>query len=189
MNSLDIIFLVLIGASIIYSLIRGLVREIFSFLSIVFGFLAASYGAANLGQWLKRWVENETLAQILGFAILFVLVVLAISLLGKLLSRLVKKMDLGWADHAGGAAFGFLKAVLLIAIILLVMTAFLPPKSKILSESQVSPIAVNIARGLSFIVPEKLRTLYEEKEKELKKYWTTKELAGGKNEAKGGKKK
>ncbi len=38
----------------------------------------------------------------------------------------MKKMDLGWADRIGGAAFGFLKAILLIAIILLVLTAFLP---------------------------------------------------------------
>jgi len=47
MNTLDIIFLALIGASIIYSLIRGLVREIFSFLSIILGFFAASYAWAT----------------------------------------------------------------------------------------------------------------------------------------------
>lgn len=187
MNTLDIIFFVLIGASVIYSLIRGLVREIFSFLAIVLGFFAASYGSAAMATWLRRWVEHETLAQILGFAILFVLVAFCISLLGKLLSRLMKKMDLGWADRTAGAAFGFLKAILLVAIILLVLTAFLPPKSKILSESQVSPIALNIARGLSFLVPEKLRTLYSEKEKELMKYWASQVLAEGKHEIKGGK--
>lgn len=187
MNNLDIVFIVIIGASILYSLIRGLVREIFSFLSIILGFFAASYGASSSANWLRRWVENETLAQILGFAILFILVALSISLLGKALSRLVKKMDLGWADRLGGASFGFLKAILLIAIILLVLTAFLPPKSKTISNSQISPVAVTIARGLSYLVPEKLRALYMEKEKELKKYWAAQELAGGKNEVKGGK--
>jgi membrane protein required for colicin V production len=105
MNTLDIIFLVLIGASIIYSLIRGLVREIFSFLSIILGFFAASYGSAAMANWLHRWIENETFAQILGFALLFILVAFAISLLGKVLSRLAKKMDLNWADRMGGAAF------------------------------------------------------------------------------------
>jgi membrane protein required for colicin V production len=187
MNTLDTIFLILIGASIIYSLIRGLVREIFSFLSIILGFFAASYGSAAMANWLRRWIQNETFAQILGFAILFILVAFSISLLGKVFSRVVKKMDLGWADRLGGAAFGFLKSILLIAIILLVLTAFLPAKSKILSESKVSPIAVNIARGLSFLVPEKLHTLYGEKEKVLKKYWATKDLAEGKHEIKGGK--
>jgi uncharacterized membrane protein required for colicin V production len=44
MNALDIIFLVLTGASVIYSLIRGLTREIFSFLAVVLGFFGASYG-------------------------------------------------------------------------------------------------------------------------------------------------
>ncbi|MGB9700729.1 MAG: CvpA family protein [Thermodesulfobacteriota bacterium] len=185
MNTFDIILLIIISASIIYSLIRGLVREIFSLLAIIFGFLGAAYGSAMVGRWLSRWINNETLALIIGFIILFVLIALIISLFGKALSRAVKKMDLGWADHMGGAAFGFIKAILLIAILLLIMTAFLPPKSKLLSESVVSPIAINITRGLSFLIPEKFRYIYLEKEKELRKYWAAKELAADKNSPKG----
>ncbi len=188
MNTLDVIFLVIIFASIIYSLIRGLVREIFSLLAIIFGFLGASYGSTIVGRWLSRWISNETLALIVGFLILFVLIALLISLFGKTLSRAVKKMDLGWADHMSGAAFGFIKAILLIAIILLIMTSFLPPKSKLLSESVVSPVAINITRGLSFLVPEKFRHIYLEKEKNLRKYWASKELAIDKNSSFRGKK-
>ncbi len=188
MNTLDIILFIIISGSIIYSLIRGLVREIFSLLSIIFGFLGASYASGLLGRWLSRWISNETLALIIAFLILFMLIALIISLLGKTLSRAVKKMDLGWADHMGGAAFGFIKAILLIAIILFIMTAFLPPKSKLLSESVVSPVAINITRGLSFLLPEKLRKIYLEKERNLRKYWATKELTGDKNSSWGDKK-
>ncbi len=188
MNTLDIVFLVLIGASVLYSLIRGLVREIFSFLSIILGFFGASYGYSALAQWLKRWVTNEALAQILGFAILFIAIALLIALLGRALSRLIHKGGLGWADRMGGAAFGFLKAILLVAIIVLVLTAFLPPKSAILLESKVSPAALAIARGLSFLVPEKFQELYAQKERELKKYWAFKEFSLEKTESKGTKK-
>lgn len=180
MNYLDTIFLVLIGVSIIYSLIRGLVREIFSFLSIILGFFGASYGHGVLANWLKGWVGNVTLSQIVGFAILFILIWLSVSLLGKTLSRAVKKTDLRWADRLGGGAFGLLKAILLFSIILLVLTAFLPAKSALLSESKVTPGVFAISRGLSFLVPEKFRSLYAEKEKELKKFWATQELAEGK---------
>ncbi len=189
MNSLDIIFLILIGASVLYSFIRGLVREVFSFLAIIMGFFGASYGYLAMANWLGRWMGNETLAQVLSFAILFVLIALGLGLLGRVLSRLVKKMDLGWADRMGGAAFGFIKAIFLIAIILLVLTAFLPPRSKLLSESEVSPVALTIARQLSYLVPEKLRTLYTVKEKELKKYWAAKELGIKKPEPTGGTKR
>jgi len=187
MNGLDIIFLFLIGSSVLYSVIRGLVREVFSFLSIILGFFGASYGYLPMSDWLRRWVENETLAQILAFVILFILIALSINLLGMVLIRLVKKMDLSWADRLGGAGFGFLKAILLIAIILFVLTAFLPPKSKLLSESKISPIALTIARQLSYLVPEKFRLLYSAKEKELKKYWSTMELVKEKTATKGGK--
>ena len=177
MNTLDIIFLVLIGASVLYSLIRGLVREIFSFLAIILGFLGASYGYSAAAQWLKGWLANEALAQILAFAILFLLIALVVGLSGRLLSRLIHKGGMGWADRMGGAAFGFLKAILLVAIIVLVLTAFLPPKSSILLESRVAPAALAIARGLSFLVPEGLHDLYAQKEKELKKYWAIQEFS------------
>lgn len=188
MDTLDVIFLILIGASVLYSLIRGLVREIFSFLSIIFGFFGASYGYSAVAQWLKRWVTNETLAHILAFAILFIIIALVIGLLGRVLSRLIHKGGLGWADRMGGAAFGLLKAFLLVAIIILVLTAFLPPKSTILLESRVSPAVLAIARGLSFLVPEKFRELYAHKEKELKKHWAFKEFSLEKTDSKGLKK-
>jgi membrane protein required for colicin V production len=181
MNSLDIIFLILFGLSIIYSFIRGSVREIFSFLSLILGFFGASYGSLPLANWLKKWTANETVAQILGFTILFILIALAISLLGRLLSRLVKKTDLSWVDRVIGAAFGFVKAALVIAVILLVLTAFLPSKSEIISDSKVAPKVLSITRGLSFLAPEKLQSLYDEKERELKKYWTTLEGVGEKS--------
>jgi len=189
MNNLDIVFLILIAASVLYSLIRGLVREIFSFLAIILGFLGASRGYTTVALWLTNWVENQTLAHIISFAALFLLIALIIGFLGRGLSRLVKKGDLRWADRLGGAAFGLLKAILLIAIILLILTAFLPPKSKLLSESKVSPYALAIAKGLSLLVPENLQVLYAEKEKELKKYWAIQELMGVKIETKGEKKR
>jgi membrane protein required for colicin V production len=189
MNSLDIFFIVLIGASILYSLIRGLVREIFSFLAVILGFIGASYGYTYAAKWLGKWVESEFFALTLGFLILLIVISLIISLLGRFLSGLVKKVHLSWADRIGGAAFGFLKAILLVAIVSLVLTAFLPPKSKILSDSKVAPAALTIARGLCMVVPEKLQDLYEEKERVLRRYWASQELAGEKPDKKGDKKR
>ena len=189
MNSLDIIFLILIGVSVIYSFIRGLVREVFSFLAIILGFFGASQAYLPVANWLRKWITNETLSQILGFAILFILIAFCLGLLGRLLSRLVQKMDLSWADRLAGGVFGLLKALLLIAIILLVLTAFLPSRSKVVSASRVSPVALTITRQLSYLVPLKFRALYAAKEKELKKYWAAGELAAEKTGAHGGTKR
>lgn len=188
MNSLDIVFLAIIGVSVLYSFIRGLVREIFSFLAVILGFLGASYGYVVFARWLRRWVENETLAQILAFIALFILIAFLLGLMGRLLSRAVKKMDLRWADRIGGAAFGVIKAVLLIAIILLILTAFLPARSKMISDSKAAPSILAVSRGLSHLAPFKLRSLYAEKEKELRKHFAGRELSAEKAE-KGGKKR
>ncbi|MBI4496231.1 MAG: CvpA family protein [Deltaproteobacteria bacterium] len=180
MNSLDIAFLILIGVSTLYSLWRGLVREIFSLLAIILGFLGAGYGYSHPASWLRGWGLGPTAAQILGFAVLFLILALAISLLGRFLSGMMKRMDLSWADRLGGAAFGLLKGVLFVAVILLVLTAFLPVRSQVLAQSKISPGVLAVARGLSFLVPEGLGALYAGKEKELKRYWALRELAGGK---------
>ena len=187
-NTLDIIFLILTAASVLYSLIRGFVREVFSLLSLIFGFLAASYGYEIPAQWLKTWGTNEMLAKIIGFIVLLILVAFAISWAGKGFSRLVQKMDLSWADHAGGAAFGFLKAMLLIAILLLALTAFLPPQSPILSGSKVSPAALAVARILIFFVPQNLQDLYLEKEENLKEFWGIKRSVPQNTQKRGGEK-
>ena len=187
MNYLDLLFLVLTGFSILYSLIRGLVREIFALLSILLGFLGASYGFAPVSNWLKGWVENPILSRILGFALIFVILSLAIILLGRALSRAVKKTGLRWADRLGGGAFGLIKAILLVSIILLVLTAFLPSNSKLLSESKVSPSILPVSRGLSWLALEKLGGLYADKERDLKRFWSAMELTGEMKETKGGK--
>jgi hypothetical protein len=70
-----------------------------------------------------------------------------------------------------------------------VLTAFLPPKSKILLESKVSPAVLFITRALSILVPEKLHDLYAQKEKDLQKYWAIKQFFLEKTENKGTKKK
>jgi membrane protein required for colicin V production len=186
-NTLDIIFLILTGASILYSLIRGFVREIFSLLALIFGFIGASYGYAIPAGWLEAWGAYEVVAKIIAFIALLILLAFIVSWIGKGFSRLVQKMDLSWADRAGGAAFGFLKAMVLIAILLLVLTAFLPPKTHILSESKVSPAALSVARALLFFVPEDLRNLYVEKEKDLKEYWGIKGFIPRKNKKEEGK--
>lgn len=188
MNALDYAFLILMGISVIYSLIRGLIREIFALLAIIFGFLGASYGYGFFAVWLKTWIENETLCQILAFGILFLAIAFSLSLIGKLLANLLRTMDLSWADRLGGAAFGFIKSILLIAVIILVLTAFLPPKSKILRESIISPNIMTIARGLAWIVPERFHSLYQQREKELRKFWAAQELRPATFENKGGKK-
>lgn len=188
MNHLDIFFLVLIGISVLYSLIRGLVREIFSFLAVICGFLGASYGYVFVAKWLESLLDSEFLALILGFLILLIAIAMLVGLLGRLLSGLVKKVRLTWADRTAGAAFGFLKAVLLIAILCLVLTAFLPAKSRLISDSVIAPPALSIAGGLAVMAPEKLHRLYAEKEKDLRKYWASREPSGRKSEPTGRKK-
>ena len=80
MSSFDIVVSIFLGVSLVYSLVKGMVREIFSILAYASGYFAASrfydYAAAHM----DGWISNELLANTIGFGLIFIAVTLAIKI-------------------------------------------------------------------------------------------------------------
>ena len=67
---------------------------------------------------------SEQYITLASFAITFALIVLAISLLGKLFTKLADFAYLGWINKILGGVFGTLKLALILSIVLLVFDKF-----------------------------------------------------------------
>ena len=84
MTWLDYCILAILGLAVLRSFVRGAVREVFSFLAIITGYLAASrtygYGASYL-EWA---VTDERLAGIISFIAVFVTIGLLVGALGRM---------------------------------------------------------------------------------------------------------
>lgn len=153
MNPLDMAFLGILVVSLIYSTWKGLVRDVFSLVGILGGFLVAArfypYGAV----WLKPWVKTDWTAALVACGVLFLVTFLVVSLLGSLLGRSLKLLKLGWLDRTAGFGFGFLKGLLLCLGLFLALAHLLPSKTPVLEESRLAPVLLQTAREIGKKMP------------------------------------
>ena len=123
MSVIDII----IGALILYGIVKGLFKGLFvevtSLLALVVGIYGAVPFSKSAAQILSNnfdWSQNTT--SITAFAVTFVVIVLAISLAGKALTKLADFAALGLLNKLLGALFGGAKIALIISVLLLILS-------------------------------------------------------------------
>ncbi len=121
MSFIDII----LGVAMLFGLVRGVMKGLFvevaSLLALVLGVYGAihfSFYAADLIQTKVEW--NLKTINIVAFAITFVVIVFAISLAGKALTKLADFAALGMLNKLLGGAFGALKIGLILSVLLIV---------------------------------------------------------------------
>jgi membrane protein required for colicin V production len=121
MSFIDIVLAALLLFGFIRGLFKGLFVEIASLVALVLGVYGAihfSYFAADLLESKVDW--NEKTINIVAFAITFVIIVLAISLAGKALTKLADFAALGLLNKLLGGVFGALKIGLILSVLLIV---------------------------------------------------------------------
>jgi len=110
MNYLDIV----LGALLIIGLVRGIMKGLFVELASLVAIVAGIYGAIRfsfyVGDFLKEKISLEPqYIKLIAFAITFIGIIVGISLLGKLLTKVAKFAALGLVNRILGGAFGLLK--------------------------------------------------------------------------------
>lgn len=115
MNVLDIILLIFFLWAVYDGFKDGVVVQLGGLAGLFIGiYLAFRYGSA-LGQWLSiddRW------ATIAGFAIILLLVLIAISVVGRMLRNVFRFAGLSILDKIGGILFSIVKMGLILGILL-----------------------------------------------------------------------
>ncbi len=171
MNPLDVVIVVIIAFTLIRGIFRGLVKEVASIIGVFAGYYAAYTYYKPTGKYLSQWIGNPSYLDILSFILLFCGSFIAISLLGILLKNLLRIAFLGWVNKLGGAAFGFLKGMLIITVLLVALTTFMPKGSPLVSKSQLYPHVTMLSEVMIKFVPPEMRKMFDDKIKELKKTW------------------
>jgi len=120
MNVIDIV----LGALLLFGLVRGGIKGLFVEIASLLALVLGIYGALHFSNFAAEFLESrvdwsEQVINITAFAITFVIIVLAISLAGKALTKLADFAALGLLNKLLGAAFGALKIALILSIVLL----------------------------------------------------------------------
>jgi membrane protein required for colicin V production len=151
MAKADIILLVffLIGAYSGYK--EGFLMEMFSLLAIILGV----FGGFKLMGYAMIYLQDEFNADkatlpYIAFFVVFMIIVIVVTLIGRMFKHLADKSFLGSMDKALGAALGILKTAFVVSIIIWIADSLkLSPPLAWTDESWLYPFTASIAPGIS----------------------------------------
>jgi len=130
-----ILIFIIIGAG--YGLMVGGVKQIFSILSIIAGFLSATILTRPVAEMFK--VEGG-FPQVVIFLILFVLGCAVVIYIGKMIRKILHLMLLGMIDRLLGLLIGLVKGYIGAFIISLLFLVFKP---ELFHQSKLAPYLLN----------------------------------------------
>lgn len=156
MTLFDLAVTVIIGLSFLLSVIRGLTREVLALAAWVVAFLAANMLAGEIAPWLPAAVPTEQLRLLAGFLGVFVVVLIAMSVLAMLASKLVKSAGLGVEDRLLGGVFGLARGLLVVMILVLLAGLTSLPRQAVWRNAILSEPLEAFAGGMKAWLPAEL---------------------------------
>jgi len=152
MSIFDFVIIFIVGICFVYSFSKGMVREIFSLLGYLVGYVLAMDYYEEIATALQSMVSQEIMARISEFAIVFtvlkILVALFIIFIVKiifgLLGRLIRKsvegtLAISFLDRIVGGALGILKGLVIVSIIMFPLGFFSGGYEKVTQGSIIAP--------------------------------------------------
>ncbi len=162
MNWVDIVIAIFIILSILGGVKSGLIKSILSLAGLIVGILLAGRFYLPLSERLT-FIPQESIARIVAFALIVILVMVVGGVLGVLLSKAASTLALGWLNRLGGAVFGFLTGALVVAAVLAAWTKFFGAGDAI-SESILAPILLDYFPDVLALLPDEfdsIRSFFE----------------------------
>ena len=171
MNPFDILVIVITGYCLVRGLFRGLVKEVSSIIGVLSGFYAAYLYYPLVAKWLSRLISNTSYLHILSFLIIFCCVLIFINVLGIIIKYLLNIAFLGWVDRVFGVVFGITKGILIVSVLLIILTAFLPKGAPIIKDSLLAPHVMWVSEKMARAISKDMKRDFLNKLDELKKTW------------------
>jgi len=118
MNTFDII----ITALLLFGFVRGLMKGLFVEVASLVALIAGVYGAMHFSYFIADWLKDsitwdEKYISLAAFAATFVIIIIAIALLGKVLTKIADFASLGVLNKILGGVFGALKIGLILSVV------------------------------------------------------------------------
>ena len=149
MTTFDIVVCSILGLSLLSSLFKGFVKEVFSLLSYLGGFLLAIKYQGNFAQVLMENISSKPIAKVIAFVIIYVLTYIIISLMGKVIrGMLVSGTKLSLFDRLMGAIVGFGRGMVIVIALTFPLQFFPEIMRTVTKGSETIPYLV---KALTFV--------------------------------------
>jgi len=174
MTLLDYFVVLVVVMSVASSAANGVIRCSLTLISTIAGLLLASWLYMYPAKLIGFLTSDGRWASFIGFALIFVLVVIAGTVMSHTLREKLQHSNLTWIDKMLGAAFGFVRGWLIAATIYMALIAF-PIKLEAVQDSVFAPYLASSTEVITHAVSEQVRTSFNDTYTKLQSGWGKKE--------------
>lgn len=133
MSWLDILIVVGLALSALAGFKKGLIKAVLTLAGLVVGVVLAGQFYGLLSERLG-FISNPAVAQVVAFAIIVMVVMMAAAITAVILKRTAEAVMLGWLNRLGGAVFGLVLGAILWSAALVAWVKFMGPAQLILDS-------------------------------------------------------
>jgi membrane protein required for colicin V production len=153
MTSADWIFTGIVVVSLLLGLWRGLVFEVLSLVGWVVSFFMAQWLAVSVSVQLPLQGLSDPVRYAVGFALIFLVCVVAAGLLASLSRKIISVAGLLPIDRLMGAAFGALRGLVILLAVAVVIDLTPLKSSDWWQQSKLAPLLSVVLVGLKPALP------------------------------------
>jgi len=154
MTAFDYAVLIIIGSSVVLSVMRGFAREVLALAGWVIAFLTANALSGIVSEWLAPFISDGSVRALTAFVSLFVVTLILVSLLGMAVARLLRNAGLGLEDRLLGGFFGFARGILIVLTLVLLSGLTALPRQPAWSDAMLSPPLEALAAAMKPWLPQ-----------------------------------
>ena len=120
MNWLGIIICIVLLIGLYKGYLNGFFVELTSLIALVAAIYGSIYFSNYAGDWLREQVQwDDVYITIASFIVTFLVIIFVITYVGKLITKVIKTVNLSFINKLAGAAFGLVKMGFLASVILM----------------------------------------------------------------------
>jgi membrane protein required for colicin V production len=165
----DLAVVAIVLVSTAYAIYRGFVRETLSILA----WAAAAFAMLWFGRSaaaILDGVVSQVLALLIGYAGVFLLVLIPLSFLSYRFAASVHQSPVGAIDRALGLVFGLVRGLAIVGIVYVVFTAIVPIKQQpsVVREARLLPLIQSSSEVILSLIPDQKGGLSIERTKTAK---------------------
>ncbi|MBE6216274.1 MAG: CvpA family protein [Bacteroidales bacterium] len=124
MNIIDVIILICLVPAVFQGYRKGFISQAISIVSLVVGIWASARFADMVTAWIAQYITaSEPVLKLVAFALILILVFLALGLIGRLLESILNFAFLGWVNRLLGIVFSLLKTLLIIGLVIILFNS------------------------------------------------------------------
>ena len=172
MNWVDIIIVIILAVGLGKGLANGFVRGIFGIAALVLGIVIAAANYQEVVNTLfSRLQIGADARAILGFLLVFVVVLILVSVVGRIISKALKLVSLGWMDRLAGSVLGLVMASLFTGVVLLLVAMAGLQANAGVARSVVAPMVIHVTDTVVVFAPDVARQMVEKHYVKLRLEW------------------